>query len=295
MTRRLVVVLIAAALPPLLPSGPILASQKQSFSSRTLGVRVDVLVTDGRNPVGGLSAPDFELRDNGVVQRIEVVDPSDVPLNAVLALDTSASISGKRRTDLVAAGEALLDGLTPLDRAGLTTFSHAVAPLIPLTGDLSVVRDALQRITPEGLTAVMDGVYVALTSTLAQSGRFLVVVCTDGTDTSSWLQPAELIEATRRTNAVIYAVTAAAAHRSSALREMTDATGGQVLQVTSSAELRAAFERILNEFRSRYVLAYSPEGVEPGGFHRLEVTVPRRHLTVKARAGYIGVEARKQP
>ena len=76
MTRRLVVALIAAALPALLPSGPILASQKQSFSSRTLGVRVDVLVTDGRNPVGGLSAPDFELRDNGVVQRIEVVDPS---------------------------------------------------------------------------------------------------------------------------------------------------------------------------------------------------------------------------
>ena len=61
MTRRLAVALLAAALPALLPSGPILATQKHAFSSRTLGVRVDVLVTDGRTPVAGLTAADFEL------------------------------------------------------------------------------------------------------------------------------------------------------------------------------------------------------------------------------------------
>ena len=55
MTRQLAVALIAAAL---LLSGPTFASQKQAFSSRTLGVRVDVLVMDGRNPVAGLTAAD---------------------------------------------------------------------------------------------------------------------------------------------------------------------------------------------------------------------------------------------
>jgi hypothetical protein len=106
MTRRLAVALIAAALPALLPSGPTHASLQRPFSSHTLGVRVDVLVTDGRNPVGGLTAADFELRDNGVVQTIDVAD-SDVPVNAVLALDTSASTAGQRQKDLIAASQAL--------------------------------------------------------------------------------------------------------------------------------------------------------------------------------------------
>jgi VWFA-related protein len=266
------------------------ASAQVRFSSRTLAVSVDVLVTDGRNPVAGLTAADFELRDNGVPQKVEVVEAADVPINAVLALDTSASIAGKRQRDLIGAGHALLDGLTPVDRAALTTFSHAVTPGIALTPDLRAVGAALDNITPQGLTAVMDGVYVALTPTLGQAGRFLVVVCTDGTDTSSWLQPSEVIEVAKRSNAVVYAVTAADARRSDALKQLVDTTGGQMLPVKSSDEIRGAFQRILSEFRRRYVLAYTPQGVTPGGFHRLDVTVPRRHVTVKARPGYAGLD-----
>jgi VWFA-related protein len=289
MTRRLAVALIAAALTALLPSGPTLASQKRAFSSSTLGVRVDVLVTDGRNPVGGLTAADFELRDNGVVQAIDVVDTSDIPVNAVLALDTSASTKGQRQADLVAASDALLELLKPIDRAALTTFSHAVSPRIALTSDLAAVRSELRRIEPDGETAVMDGAYVALTATLAQTGRSLVVVCTDGYDTSSWLKPEEVLESAKRSNAVIYAVTAAEARRRSLLKDLTDATGGQMLEVTSGKDLSGAFQRILKDFRSRYILAYSPQGVPTEGFHRLEVRMKRRGLNAKARPGYIGL------
>ena len=286
MTRRLGVALVAAAL---LLSGSLLSSQKQSFSSGTLGVRVDVLVTDGRSPVGGLTAEDFELRDNGVVQTIDLVDTSDISINAVLALDTSASTTGKRQRDLIAASQALLDGLKPADRAALTTFSHAVAPRIALTSDLPAVRQELLRIEPFGETAIMDGTYVALTATLAQTGRSLVVVCTDGYDTSSWLQPDEVLESAKRSNAVIYAVTAAEARRRSPLRDLTDATGGHMLQVASGGDLRGAFQKILQDFRSRYILSYSPKGVPLEGFHRLDVRVKRRGLTVRARPGYVGV------
>ena len=282
-TACITVMLIAPAIP----------AHTQKFSSRTLGIRVDVLVTDGRGPIAGLTAGDFELRDNGVAQRVEVVEAADVPINAVLALDTSSSITGKRKADLVSAGEAIVDGLKPVDRAGLTTFSHAVTPAMSLTSDFESVRRALRAIEPWGRTSLMDGVYVALTSTLNQTGRFLIVVCTDGADTTSWLQPSEVLDAARRANGVIYAVTSSDAKRSAALKELADVTGGQVLQVKSSAEFRAAFQRILAEFRSRYVLAYSPEGVPGGGFHALDISVPRRHAIVKARAGYIGVETPK--
>jgi Ca-activated chloride channel family protein len=280
----------AAAVAVLLLSGPDLASyQKRSFSSGTLGVRVDVLVTDGSKPVGGLAASDFELRDNGVLQTIDVLDASDVPVNAVLALDTSASTAGRRQRDLIAAGEALLDGLRSGDRAALTTFSHAVLPRIALTSDLAAVREQLRRIAPSGETAIMDGTYVALTETLSQSGRSLVVVCTDGYDTSSWLQPEEVLESAKRSSAVIYAVTAAEARRRPTLKDLTDATGGHMMAVAANGDLRGAFQKILQDFRSRYILSYSPQGVPIDGFHRLDVRVKRRGLTVKARPGYIGV------
>jgi Ca-activated chloride channel family protein len=224
------------------------------------------------------------------VQTIEVVDAADVPVNVVLALDTSSSTTGQRQKDLVAASQALLDGLKPVDRAALATFSHAVVPRVPLTSDFSQVRAQLERITPSGQTAVMDAAYVALMTTMSQPGRSLVIVCTDGTDISSWLQPAEVVESSRRSNAVIYAVTAADARRSAALKDLTDATGGHVLPVKSSADLRGAFQKILTEFRSRYILSYTPTGVPLGGFHRLDVRVKRGGLTVKARPGYIGVQ-----
>ncbi len=290
MRRELAVPLLLAL--PLLSQGSVRGFQQPQFRSRALGVRVDVLVTDGRRPVGGLRAPDFELRDNGVAQSVEVVDAADVPLNVVLALDTSASTEGARQTNLVAASQALLDGLRPVDRAALTTFSHAVVPATALTSDLSLVRQQLQRITPSGRTSVMDAAYVALTATLSQPGRSLVVVCTDGSDISSWLRPADVVESAERSNAVLYAVTSADARRVAALEDLTDATGGDMLRVGSSSDLRAAFQKILQEFRSRYILAYTPTGVPAGGFHRLDVRVGRRGLTVKARPGYIGEEPR---
>ncbi len=74
-------------------------ARQSLFRATTLGVRVDVLVTDGKKPVAGLTGRDFEVRDNGVLQAVEVVDAAEVPLNVVLALDTSGSTAGARRAD----------------------------------------------------------------------------------------------------------------------------------------------------------------------------------------------------
>ena len=104
-----------------------------------------------------------------------------------------------------------------------------------------------------------------------------------------------MLDASQRANAVVYAVTAGDRRHSSALKQLADETGGQVLPARSSGDLRPAFQRILSEFRSRYVLAYTPEGVSAGGFHRLEIRVPGRRVTVKARTGYIGLEPPSQP
>jgi VWFA-related protein len=289
-TRQLA--LACALLLPVVLVRPADGLPQTSFRSGALAVRVDVLVTDGRKPVGGLTASDFDLRDNGVPQAIEIVDAADVPLNVVLALDTSASTRGPRQAQLVEASRALLERLKPADRAALTTFSHAVASRVRLTSDLDTIRAALAAVTPAGRTAVMDGAYVALTTTLAEPGRSLVVIATDGSDISSWLRVEDVIETAKRANAVVYAVASADARRTSDLEQLAHATGGDVLRVTTDGGLRGAFESILRDFRSRYVLAYTPAGVPPGGFHKLDVRVKRRGLKVTARPGYVGADQR---
>ena len=283
MLRFVVAVALAASAVCLLEAAP----PQARFTSRATGVRVDALVLQGNTPVGGLTAADFEVRDNGVLQTIDAVESTDVSINALLALDTSGSVEGRRLTDLIDAGRALFDGLTPRDRGALTTFNHAVTPRESLTSDVASLKGALERIVPSGATAIMDGVYVALVATLAEPGRSLVVVCTDGRDTASWLQADEVIETAKRSNAVIYAVAAGAAGRESDLKALAELTGGQLIEVEKSSGYTAQLRRILTEFRSRYVLSFTPAGVAAGGFHRLDVKVRRGGTAVKARQGYI--------
>jgi VWFA-related protein len=282
-------ILKSVALSAVLASGVAAApGQHPTFSSGTLGVRVDVLVTERGKPVAGLQAADFELRDNGILQHVDLATALDLPVNAVLVLDTSDSTSGQTRTNLVAASRAFLDRLQPADRAALTTFSHAVKPRVALTADLRRIREALDDITPHGETSALDAIYVGLLAAQADSGRSLLIVCTDARDTASWLTDDEVLDSAKRANAVIYAVAAERARGWSVLRDLADATGGHTVDVTSGSDLAGEFQKLLDDFRSRYILTFAPAGVPQAGFHRLDVKVRRGGLTVKARPGYIG-------
>ncbi len=257
------------------------------FRSTTEGVLVDVLVTERNRPVAGLTAADFELRDNGVLQTVDGAELSDAPLNAVLALDLSGSTEGRRLADLKAATAAFVAGLRPRDRVALTTFTHAIVARVPLTERAADVDAALDRLAPAGETSILDGVHVALMTTLAEPGRSLVLVFTDGWDTMSWLQPDEVLDSARRSNAVIYAVASGGARQWSALSDLADATGGRTIHIDARGDLRQEFARVLQEFRSRYVLTYTPRGVTSDGYHRLHVRVKRSGLSVRARPGYV--------
>jgi Ca-activated chloride channel family protein len=271
-----------------LQAAPAAQDQKPIFTTGTTGVRVDVLVLDHNVPVAGLAAADFDLKDNGVTQIVTVVESSDVPINVVLAFDTSGSTEGKRLTDLTDAARALVSGLKPHDRVALTTFNHAVVERVPLTFDFARIVNTLAAVAPSGETAIMDGIHSALMTTQAEAGRSLVIVCTDGRDTQSWLQGDEVAEVAKRSNAVIYAVAAGAARRWADMKTLTDITGGHMIEIEKSSDFRAQLVHVIEEFRSRYVLAFTPTGVATAGLHRLDVkVVGHGGVTVKARTTYI--------
>jgi Ca-activated chloride channel homolog len=264
-----------------------IAPQEPAFSTKVEAVRVDVLVTEKGNAVLGLGADDFQVLDNGVPQDVDLVSFEQVPLNLIFVLDMSSSVIGDRLIHLRSGANIVLDGLRREDQAGLVLFSHAVVGGSNLTGDLERVRSALNRAGGYGQTALIDAVYAGMMVGESDVGRALMIVFSDGLDTSSWLTSDLVLDAARRSDVVAYAVTTRGATKASFLPDLSELTGGRLFEAESMQDLGKTFLGILNEFRQRYLVSYSPRGVSKEGWHRLEVRVKTRSATVKARPGYL--------
>ncbi len=97
-----------------------------TFAVDVEAVYVDVFVTEANRPVTGLTEADFEVRDNGARQQVELVAVESLPLTTFLVLDTSGSVEGEKLVQLQAAARALLAGLRPGDEASLVTFDQEI-------------------------------------------------------------------------------------------------------------------------------------------------------------------------
>jgi len=272
--------LLAQALPPE-PSPHV-------FEVSVERIRVDVLVTRGGQPVRGLTAADFELRDCGVVQQLQPVLSEAEPVDTLLVLDRSGSVSGSRLAALREAASAFLDQLRGGERAALLAFSAEVALAQPLTAELQRVRAAVDRGAAGGSTSLRDAIYASLRLSEPGARRTVVVVFSDGVDTASWLRPAQVVSAARRCDATVYGVLAGDPDErdDSVLREVSRATGGRLFESRRLPELRTRFLEVLEDVRNRYVLSYAPQGVERGGWHPLSVRLKRGRGEVLARPGY---------
>ncbi len=108
----------------------------------------------------------------------------------------------------------------------------------------------------------------------------------DGVDSTSWLEADAVLDTAKRSDVVVYSAEVGT-RRSSFLGDLSAATGGRSIEIESAKDLRSTFRSILEEFRQRYLISYSPKGVTPGGWHRLDVRVKGRNLTVRASPGYL--------
>jgi Ca-activated chloride channel family protein len=278
-------VLVAAAAALALTAPGI--AQQATFSSRLEAVRVDASVTRDGRAVKGLTAADFEILDNGVPQDVQVVASEELPIDLVMALDLSGSVTGDRLQHLRKASEVALAGLRKSDRGALLTFNHRLDLHVPLTSDLAAIGRALQGRFEPGNTSMIDAAYAALAHADSGRGRSLAVVLSDGVDTSSWLTLESVIETARRVDAVLFGVSIGAPRRTP-LEELAEASGGDLIRIESDKQLAQALTSVLERFRQRYLLSFVPQNVARAGWHKLEVRAKRRGLTVKARAGYFG-------
>jgi len=284
----------------------------QRFRTNVDAVRVDVLVVDGNRPVVGLVADDFELRDSGVVQAVDSIAVADVPISMMIALDTSQSVAGGTLERLREGVTSTLGMLTTQDRAAVLTFSSELRLAHDWSSDVPSLTQSLTNVRAAGGTALWDATFAALAFTdSVPTVRRLVLVFSDGVDTASWLPRQAVIDKAKRTDAVLYSVSlrgmqpqrrgATLMGRSGIelskneappwlqegfLAEVADATGGTDYTLDTDRELRNTFARIVTEFRTRYVLSYSPQSVDRAGWHPIEVKLKSKRGTIKARRGY---------
>ena len=106
-------------------------------------MRVDVLVTDANGPVRGLAPADFEIRDNGVLQQIDLVSFEQIPLNVVLVLDMSDSVAGDRLDRLRAAGEGQVSATVVEHRGRLCGYASSISATGHAVGESSEAVQAL--------------------------------------------------------------------------------------------------------------------------------------------------------
>ncbi len=302
--RRLVALACVCGMAVATPAGQI-------FRSGVDAVAVDVLVTRRGQPVTGLTADDFEVLDNDVPQRIDSITLEEVPMTLLLVLDTSGSVGGAPLTQLRAAADAASNALRPDDRVGLVTFSDKLRTVVAPPAPVSMLPDALGRLRAGGATALYDATFAALTLREQTVGRHLMLIFSDGDDTASWLDPREVLTMAQRSDVVVYGVTLDEVRRESSvdrqsrasarrwfptepflfrrqfLPRLVEDTGGSQFVAEDVGRLRDAFERVVGEFRSRYLLTYAPTGVESAGWHALEVRVRGRGRRVQARRGYL--------
>jgi VWFA-related protein len=267
----------------------IAAAQQVTFRARQDVVRVDALVTRNGQPVIGLTADDFEVLDNGVAQHLEYSSFDELPINAILTLDMSASVAGRELDGLRTAGHALLSALRPTDQAALITFSQVVALRAPLSTDVPKVGAALDVVQGSGETSLVDGAYASLVLGQNDLGRSLVIVFTDGVDSSSWLSEAAAFDTAKRGAAVVYGIAPGLPPKATFLQDLTQMTGGRLI-TDRSADLSRTFVDVLKEFRQRYLLGYTPQDVPRTGFHTIEIRVrgaKGRDVKIRARPGYL--------
>jgi len=274
---------------------PFPRTQNPTFRSSTEVVLVPVWVHDGNRPVSGLKASDFQLLDQGVPQEISAAAAASQPVDVTLVLDTSGSMKGANLDTLKAGVQQISQSLTAADTVRLVTFATTIGDPFGVQPGGAVLP--VDRIEGGGATSLYDGLAAALMSLSRSDRPQLVFSVSDGRDTLSFLDAGQLVSLAGSTSASLY-VTLVQPARSDPvqspvplwiveqLREAAVRTGGLLYENPPGAALPVLFKRALDDFRTSYLLTFTPQGVPRGGWHEIVVRTTDRRYSIRARKGY---------
>ena len=284
-----------------------LIAQEAVFRTSVNLVRLLVTVKDRQGaPALDLGKANFRVYDNGVEQQITIFERhTEQPLSVAILLDTSGSTGKelKYETDsVIRFGRALFGEGNPEDRAALYTFNWEVVQRTSYTRSAQQIDRNLRGLKGEGGTSLYDALWFAARDMDDREGRHVIIVVTDGGDTTSSRTFHQALETVQLADAVIYPILVMPITNDAgrniggenALTTFADGTGGRVFAPTVGTQLDEAFAQILRELRTQYLIGYYPKNVPKtkDRFHKLKITVDQPNLRVQTRSGYYGESER---
>jgi Ca-activated chloride channel family protein len=289
---------------------PASPPQGTVFRSGANLVPLNVTVTDSSKQfVKGLTASDFTVFEDGVEQSVQFFEASQTPLDLILLIDTSSSMSDKM--DVVhEAAIGFLKTMRNGDRGAVVAFADGVDIVQALTTDRAALEEGVQKTRARGATSLNNALYISLkqfgrgAQLQGDVRRQTIAVLSDGEDTSSLVSFDDVLELARKSGVSIYPIvlqskyaatrTAAQGQRryfsesEYSMRTLAQETGAQAFFPVQIFELKSIYASIGEELSSQYSLAYSPANTRVDGrFRRITVRVDKHpELRLRTRTGY---------
>ncbi len=286
--------------PPLQPQGQTSEGQPK-FSVKVNLVHLLVSVRDQNGaPRTDLKRENFRIQDSGVPQEIALFERhTSLPLSVAILVDTSGSTEQDlhyEEDSVLRFIPTLLGAGNPADTFAVFSFNWRTSMEVDYSRNRRRAERALHALHGEGGTSLYDALYLASDTLSEREGRHVLVVVTDGGDTTSYKHYQDALAAAQRADAVIYPIVVVPipgdvgrnTGGEHALATLAESTGGRIFYPESFERIDQAFATIIEELRTQYLLGFYPRGVleEPRRYHpvRLEVYPPT--MRVAARSGY---------
>lgn len=276
------------------------ASQAPTFRQHIDFVNVGVTVAGKkRQLVADLSANDFALYEDGTPQQIFAfasgAEPGP-PLHVGVLLDVSES----QQLDLGFTQTAVIKFLSAMpDAADMTfiDFGSSVRGARYAQAEFPRLVERVRHLRAEGYTALYDAIGLYLDGAAEQDGRKVMVLYTDGADTSSRLNLSKLMKRLKASDVTVYAIGALENQPQSVqfmqralLAEIAAATGGTAFFTSRVRDLDRIYEQVLGEVRAQYTIGYvSTNEKTDGAWRKINIKITRadaKSLRVRARKGY---------
>jgi Ca-activated chloride channel family protein len=257
-----------------------------------------------------LQREDFEILEDGVRQEIaNFAREADQPLKLVMLFDSSLSVMQKINFQRRSAAKFFERVMRPQDQAALIAVSTEVVVLQEFTGKVPSLVNATKFLKAQGATSLYDAVYLAADYLKPAQGRRVIVIVSDGGDTTSAKGLLGALTNAQQADAVIFSVFTGNSKISQNLRDLageraletlsaetggevfrpkaTPGTQGEETDEQSLKELDLAFASLADQLRTQYTLGFfSTNDKRDGSFRKLTVRIRKPGYLARARAGY---------
>ena len=274
----------------------VVATSRTRSAGYTEAVEVEVVqvtatVTDSDERfVKGLTRDEFRVTEDGVVQRMTAFAGENIPLEIVVTVDVSQSMTESMPT-LKAAVRTFLAALRPADQVTLLAFNDNIFTLARRSTEPAVRLRAVDRLAPWGGTALFDAMLTALNTVGKQAGRRSLVVFSDGEDQNSVATLKRVETRLETSDATIYTIGLGRSLKDKELAQvmsrMSEMSGGRSFLIDEIDELEKAFADIVEELSNQYLLSYaSSNEAHDGSWRKIQVELPKQKYRVRHRQGY---------